>query len=616
MKTAPLLRVLLAACVSAVLVAGAATPPLTPPLVGWQVWPSTGERIVPASLAPATVTNASVDIVSARGVTGSASFALRSAAAFKSLAVVPGSLAAADGSVLPADRLDLRVVKCWFQDANGWFADSRAPGGPVLVPELLLHDDTLVLVDLAARENLVRISPAGATPAYRRIQAASDGGTTPAQAGFVAADDAKTLQPLPLAAEETRQFYLTLDVPAAASPGRYHGTLAVVGDGKALGHVELNLRVLDHQLPVACSRFSGRGSLDGTKVFSGSFPAVVTTAPDRFMTVGNLPPDRVTPASVAFLAAAGIDYPVLPPSRLADVKTLCGGQMPDALWVAEPGALTSSGQHLPDPEHAATLAKAALATGVTDVRVFLEPPLSGAEREAGLKTLEAVDDAGARAWVFADDATYRAAAPLIRAPMRRGLPPEFSERREAPPAGDPYGNTEYSDTRQAERWHAIGVPYYLCVNLPTGVEDPSLWRRHLGVECFYLGYDGFILPDLTEPADPWNDWAAADHRSRTLLYPTQTGFVPTLAWAGVREGVTDARYLSSLRRLADAVRYAGVDNPLLDIEGRKASMWLEWLDPRVAGLDTARLDAIAWICRLDAFLAKVSKPAARQETQP
>ena len=45
-------------------------------------------------------------------------------------------------------------------------------------------------------------------------------------------------------------------------------------------------------------------------------------------------------------------------------------------------------------------------------------------------------------------------------------------------------------------------------------------------------------------------------------------------------------------------------------------MWLEWLDPRVAGLDTARLDAIAWICRLDAFLAKVSKPAARQETQP
>ena len=610
MKTAHFFRVLIAACATAVIAAGAATPPLSPPLAGWQVWPATGERIVPTSPAPAAATNAAVDLVTARGATGAASFAIRSAAAFKSLAIVPGDLAAADGAVLPAGGFDLRVVKCWYQDANGWFSAARAPGGAVLVPELLLHDDTLVLVDTATQENLVRTSPAGAAPAYRRIKAAPDWGTTPAQAAFVAADDATSLQPLAIAAGETRQFYLTLDVPAAATPGLYHGTLAVVADGKALGHLELNLRVLDHQLPaVAYSRFSGRNSLDGTQVFSGSSPAVVTTAPDRFMTVGNIPPDQITPASVAFLAAAGIDYPVIPPSRLADVQALCGGRSPDTLWVAEPGALASAGADLPpDTTSAVALAKAALATGVPEVRVFLASPGSGARREAGLKALEAVDDTGARAWVFADDETYRAAAPFVRAPMRRGLPPEFSERRENVPAGDPYGNNEYSDTRQAERWHAIGVPYYLCVTLPAGIEDPSLWRRHLGVECYALGYDGFVLPDLIEPADPWNDWASAGHRSRTLAYPTRTGFIPTLAWAGIREGVTDARYLSSLRRLADGVRIAGLDNPLLDIEGRKASMWLEWLDPRFAGLDTLRLDAIAWICRLEAFLAKHPKP--------
>lgn len=616
MKRSLLFRVFFAASATAVLAAGTATPPLSPPLVGWQVWPSTGERIVPTSSALTATTNAVVDLVTARGATTSASFAIRSAAAFESLAITPGALAAENGAILPVERLDLRVVKCWYQDANGWFATTRAPGEAVLVPELLLHDDTLVLVDAAARENLVRTSPAGAAPAYRRIKATADGGTTPAQAEFVAADDAQSLQPLSIAAEETRQFYLTLDVPAASLPGLYHGTLAVVADGKALGHFELNLRVLDHQLPLACSRFSGRGALDGTQVFSGSSPAVVTTGPDRFMTVGTLPSDRITPASVAFLAAAGIDFPVIPPSRLPDVTALCGGRTPDALWVAEPGALTSSRQDLPAPDAAVDLVKAALATGVTDVRVFLASHDAGTGLEAGLKTIEAVDDTGARAWVFADDETYRAAAPYVRAPMRRGLPPEFSGKRKEPPAGDPYGNDEYSDTRQAERWHALGVPYYLCVTLPVGIEDPSLWRRHLGVECYHLGYDGFILPDMTEATDPWNDWASSDHRSRTLVYPTQSGFVPTLAWAGVREGVTDARYLSSLRRLADAVRYAGLDNPLLDIEGRKASMWLEWLDPRVAGLDTLRLDAIAWICRLEAFLAKVPKSAARQETHP
>jgi hypothetical protein len=234
---------------------------LATPLVGWQVWPASGERIVPTTPAPAAATNAAVDIVTARGANGAVSFAIRSAAAFKSLAVVPGALAAADGSVLPTDGLDLRVVKCWYQDANGWFSAARAPGGAVLVPELLLHDDTLVMVDTATQENLIRTSPAGAAPAYRRIKAAPDGVTTPAQAAFVAADDAASLQPLAIAAGETRQFYLTLDVPAAVNPGRYHGTLAVVADGKAMGHFALNVRVLDHQLPsVACSRFSGRAS--------------------------------------------------------------------------------------------------------------------------------------------------------------------------------------------------------------------------------------------------------------------------------------------------------------------------------------------------------------------
>lgn len=607
MKRVPFLGALSAVCVLVVCVADAATPPLTKPLVGWQVWPASGERVLPTTPAPAEATNATIDLVTARGVPGTASFAIRSTAALKSLTIVPGPLATADGTVLPTGSLDLRVVKCWYQDANGWFAATRAPGIAVLVPELLLHDDTLVLTDPATRENLIRTSPSGAAPEYRRIKAASGGGITDAQAEFAAADDAASLQPIAIAARETRQFYLSLDVPAAATPGLYHGTLAVNADDKALGHFVFTVRVLEHQLPAACSRYSGRSSLDGTEVFRGGSPAVLKTTPERFMTVGNLPPDRLTPEAVAFLAAAGIDYPVIPPSRLADVKALCGGKMPDALWIAETGALDSAGKPA-TPTDAEALARAALATGVKDARVFLPSSGPAAVSEEEIKALKAVDDTGARAWVFADDDTYQAAAAYVGAPMRRGLPPQFSARRENVPAGDPYGNVEYSDTRQAERWHAIGVPYYLCVTMPAGIEDPSLWRRHLGVECYALGYEGFILPNLIEKTDPWNDWASAGHRSRTLLYPTRTGFIPTLAWAGVREGVTDARYLSSLRRLADSVRVAGRTNPLLDIEGRKASMWLEWLDPRIAVLDTMRLDAMAWICRLEAFLAQYSKP--------
>lgn len=588
----------------------AVTSPVKPPLFGWQVWPASGERILPTSQPPADATNASVRIASARGAVASASFAIRSMKAIRKLTIEPSDLLTADGRKIDSARFDLRVVKCWYQDANGWFAGSRGHGASVLVPELLLHDDTLVQVDPKTRENLIRTSPAGATPVYHRIAAAKGGAVTPS-APFVAADDAEKLQPLPMAKKEARQFYLTIDIPGDASPGIYHGRLSLVADGQRFGHLDLDVRVIPHLLGAPVSRFSGRGNLDGKKVITGSSPAVVTTAPEPFETVAALPVASLSSRSIALLAESGIANCVLPPSALPKLAGYFGRGLPRSLWIAAPGALEAIPAGAPAPSAAAKVAKAALQTGVQDVRVFLPSRISGPGLDADRKAIEAVDDTGARAWVFAEDETYRAAGASIRSPMRRGYPPVFaglgSRMNGSGGGGGAYGNVEYSDSRQCERWHAIGSPYYLCSTFPAGIEDPSVWRRRLGVECYYFGYDGFVLPSLIEEADPWNDWASADHRSRTFLYPTRNGLVPTLAWEGIREAVTDVRYLAAVRRLADAVRYAGMDNARLDIEGRKASMWIDQLPVRKVGLDTMRLDAITWIIRLEALMAKAGR---------
>lgn len=589
--------------------AHAATPPVKSPFIAWQVWPASGERIAPASVPPADATNASIRVASARGVVASASFAVRSARIFKDLSFEPSALQATGGGTIPVEAIDLRVVKCWYQDSNGWFAMRRGPGPSVLVPELLLHDDSLVRIDSKKRENLVRTSPRGEPPVYHRISAAKGGGVTPS-ASFVAADDSDALLPLPIGQGETRQFYLTIEVPEKARAGIYHGRVALTANGERFGHFELYLRVIDHLLPPPTSRFSGRGHLDGTKVITGSAPAVVTTEPEPFETVAVLPAETITAWSSAFLAESGIAHCVLPFSALPKIGDYLGKDLPSSLWIAPHGSLSVEPAEAPSPAAAAKVARDALQTGVKDVRIFLPWRPSGPG--VVLQTLEAVDNTGARAWVFADDKTYGIAGSLIRSAMQDGYPTTFSRsgpriRSIGTEDSDAYGKVEYSDTRQVERWHAIGEPCYLCSTLPAGVEDPSVWRRRLGIECFYHGYDGFILPELVEKSDPWNDWASPVHRSRTFLYPTKNGFIPTLAWEGVREAVTDIRYLSSVRRLADAVRYAGMENPRLDVEGRRASMWIDQFPVQKGGLDTMRLDAIAWIIRLDALLGKYGR---------
>ena len=609
---------ILALGLSCILTAEAATPPLVPPLFGWQVWPASGERILPGSLPPPTATNASLKMVSARGATASASFAIRSMADFKALTITPGNLKTKDGATLPARGIDLRIVKCWYQDANGWFASERAPGNSILVPELLLHDDTLVRIDPKTHENLIRTSPAGGPAAYRRIKAVDGGAVVPAKA-FSAADDAKTLQPFHIAKKEARQLYLLLDIPASARPGLYHGQLVFSADGRKLGHFDLDLRVINHQLPDATSRFSGQSSLDGKEVVSGSTPAVITTDPEPFRSIAALPTAQLTPANLAFLFETGLTDPVLPPSVLGNWKALFGARKPETLWIAADGSLVAPACAAPSPKACDTIAKAIQKTGVQDLRIFLTSRPSGKGLAQDIKSFEALDNTGAKVWAFVEDETYERASAFIQTPMRRGYPPTASGAQEKIHGADlnnhgAYGDREYSDTRQAERWHAIGVPFYLCSTLPAGVEDPSVWRRRLGAECFFLGYDGFVLPALLEPTDPWNDWAAAGHRSRTFLYPTKNGFVPTLAWEGVREAILDVRYLSSVRRLANTARVKGKnnENPLLDLDGRRASMWIDWLPVQRCGLDTMRLDAIAWIDRLELCLSRHATPNRRK----
>ncbi len=77
-----------------------------------------------------------------------------------------------------------------------------------LAPELLLKDDSLVKVDYTNKVNYLKVTINGV---QQYIDISNPSGTFPSNAQF---QDAQTLQPFSLAANENKQVWLTVHVPS------------------------------------------------------------------------------------------------------------------------------------------------------------------------------------------------------------------------------------------------------------------------------------------------------------------------------------------------------------------------------------------------------------------
>lgn len=532
--------------------AAPATPPLHESLFGWQVFLDRNQKIIPSTPPPRSATNATISIVSLRDMHAIASFAIRSRSNISKLTLSISPLQSDTQNTLQTTP-DFRLVKCWYQRANAWYGIPTAPGAPVLTPELLLHDDSLVVIDREKHQNLIRISPASASsPSYRTIQAL-DGSIPPDETLPTAetltslpfplpADDAPALLPFSLAANETRQLVLSIPIPESAKPGLYSANISLIGDGSTLGHFELSLRILPQHLPLANSRFS-------ESFFSKHFdpftpvPATLALSPSQthFSTLVSLPPAYITRNTIAKLRSDGIDSPILPKSfSQKSIQDLFKDQLPPSFWVQDGSFFDIFPPSFPFPVITTSSPRAFRAPN----DLFTQNPTSVS---ANLSNIYDIPQA---------DAT----------------PPSY-------------------DTQLLDYWRSIGVLNILHLSQPSALINPTFWRHRLGFQAFKSGYDGFIINAISS-ADPWNCWAS---HSPSLLYPTQTGFIDTLAWMGVREAILDVRILSFARRLADRTRLDPYFK--VNMEGEKFGNWLFFYSP--GSLETMRLLSLAWIDRLD-----------------
>ena len=165
------------------------------------------------------------------------------------------------GVVFPKENIDLKVIKVWYQNKNGWFT-YFADTGFKLCPELLLNDEDLIRVDTEKVANYARLTEKdGRRHEFwlnpprlldrRYFDHFTESSAFPSmRPGFA---DEKTIQNVYHKKDVSKQYMLTAHVTSGVPAGVYRGTVTFRPAGKenfapVAVPVELKVHAIDNKV--------------------------------------------------------------------------------------------------------------------------------------------------------------------------------------------------------------------------------------------------------------------------------------------------------------------------------------------------------------------------------
>ncbi len=499
------------------------------------------DPILPSSLPLPQETTSQLSIQACADQVQAATFCVYSQKPLQNVTVtLPNDLQAV-GHILSRNAVDVRVVKVWQQLGVGPLR-SQDLAGPT--PELLVKDD--------------RVPLTGAAPVARLT-------------GAPVTD---------IAADSTKQFWITVAVPRNALPDHYTGNLLVSGRGIAAPiPVRLDINVLPMRLQSAAKQYAIdlRSRLDPA-------PAALPSADGRQ------------------LVTDFVSKPVLD-AQLADIIThgfriTTAYDSPDTLWDA---------------------------VAERQKYGFMEPYIYKGDGDAA--TLEAARAAHrAPAFLYYTDRDPIAQTETRLAAMSKGgllattyitRPSDYDALQadlEVPVYNrdSPYTQTllRTNGRRQSSKrdwWYWTATD-----------EDPETNRLDCGVLLWRANLYGAFVPayQLAFGTDPYDETSAgavpaqAQLRPEMLTYPVQGGVLDTLQWEACREGVSDVRYLTTLfLAIGDCRHVYKIAKPQTDAAEAYAKAFLA--KPAAAysdaDLDKARYQIATYSMQLNALITAYKK---------
>ncbi|MDD5224877.1 MAG: hypothetical protein PHE84_12905 [bacterium] len=397
-------------------------------------------------------------------------------------------------AAVPAEDIDVRLVKCWYQAGIG-LSDTRHK---TLMPELLLHDNDLVRVDYERQVNLLKN--------LDRIQ------------------DADTLKPFSLPKRRNQQVWLTIHVREGTRPGFYEGTI-LVSNHQQKKELKLTLEVLPLTLPDPMLfyglYYTGRLADQGKAVISAERKSAEQMRAD----FADLAEHGI--ADVVFWPGPGGGLDSEPLQRMLELRKGAG------LGANRP-LLSLDTKNTTNPTDTRNT------TDTTDTSSHSPSPIS-----QHLPVRRSLGEVGSPITHDPMDPTNPTNAFEFFA---RGFLSDLLDN--SSPAdlwviNDPINDDLIADLAEA---HNLKKKVYLSASPPAGREEAELYRNNYGFKLFYAGADGVLAFAYQGGGggDCWNDFRPGASRPQVMAYPAVNRPIPTLQWEGWREGVNDVRYLTLL----------------------------------------------------------------------
>lgn len=543
-------------------------------------------RYLPDTPPEGGVKGGEVRFLAAKGEYESASFVLSSDRDVAAATLVWGDLTEKGGARIPASALDVKVVKCWWQQGTAWGGFHADMLRRILTPELLLHDETLVRVDEASKDNYVRCRyQDGSQGYYWLTYLPMDCRMNSGYYGFRNSwvRDAETLQPFSLENGRFKQFWLTLGVPKDAKPGIYRGQATVAADGVAHG-VPLTVRILPFALPKpGVFRDPNREFI--VSMYMGDEATVLDPkVAENCVRHNLLNPflgDGLGEEDIKKLYSViekfGLNTQFLFAHLPAVFHTMSDPAVPsDADWTRYVNCLRQ------------------LSNGVAHVKArFGEQATPFAYGY----------DEGDAATVLAERAVWRnahalGARTIVATKMRKFI--LFGLDAACIPGQPSESRKQWVDTFHASNPDML-IAWY--ADPHAGPENPDLARRQYGWQSWRNNYD--MVCQYTLFRRGWAEFNRPyenDLRSLSMAYAGDGELLDTLQWEGFREGIDDIRYATLLKQLAGEARQSKDVN--VQYAGRAALTWLAQVPWEQSSLKALRLETIGKILSLMRLLGK------------
>jgi hypothetical protein len=477
------------------------------------------------------------------GETSVSSVALWSKSRHDDIRLEFSGLENAAGDKIGASSFSAKVVKCHYQAAgapDGFLAKS---GEPVLVPELLLNDDTLVIADHGRKRNLLKCGSGDKTWYVDTSTLQVPKWNYPVPVGLMPVADAKTLRPFPLEAGINKQLVMRISVPADAPAGIYKGKVVFSAAGKKVAELPVSLEVLPFALPPRAET-----TYDATRDYTMGLYVWARLSEDGAPYLSPMHRSREQLlAEYRMLVANGVTLPAFIWGRsIVDDEKSFREHLSLVREAGFPGKTLclAASDLLGNATEAEKLEK--LKDDVRRWRAlareygFEELYCYGLDEAKGDKLLsqraawQAAKEAGAKVFVSGYRGHFAAVGDIL----------DLCIFAEAPERANP------------REWHKNGARLWKYNSPQTGPEDPMIFRRNYGLALWRAGYDGGCTYCDVGGGAYWNDLADLQrrqregrsrgmaYRSHTIVYPTADGAIETLALIGLGEAIKDVRYVT------------------------------------------------------------------------